>query len=214
MAAAERACSALKANLVAVTGVGNTPAYHAAFKAYENCTDKASRDWRWQNDADYRAYHAWSERRQQAMNDAVDGKLSPSPKVSPSTGTSVTTAEPGGVLASLRPTIVQEDHNPAGEAADCIRVIYAVDFDVEHVSSTQKAAFRNRCSKPVEVTWCTLSGDCHPGYSNLATVPARKDRGFSYEPSIIGSKVAYAACYNGFVQHQGDLSKKLLHACK
>jgi hypothetical protein len=120
----------------------------------------------------------------------------------------------GAAVPALRPTITQEDHNPAGEAADCIRVIYAEDFEVEHVSSTQKAAFRNRCSRPVEVTWCTVSGDCRPGYSNLATVSARKDRGFSYEPSVVGSKVAYAACYNGFVQHQGDLSKKLLHACK
>jgi hypothetical protein len=114
----------------------------------------------------------------------------------------------------LRPTLVQEAHNPAGEASDCVRVIYEEDFEVEHVSTTQKAVFRNRCSRPIEVSWCTLTDDCRPGYTNLATVPAKKDRGFSYEPSVAGSKVAYAACYNGFVQHQSELSKKLLHACK
>lgn len=117
-------------------------------------------------------------------------------------------------VPSLRPTITQEAHNPAGEASDCVQVIYSDDFEVEHVSTTQKAAFRNRCSRPVEVSWCTVSDDCRPGYTNLATVPARKDRGFSFEPSVAGSKVAYAACYNGFVRHQGELSKKLLHACR
>ncbi|MEO7814047.1 MAG: hypothetical protein ABIR87_01230 [Sphingomicrobium sp.] len=117
-------------------------------------------------------------------------------------------------IRPLRPTVAQEAHNPAGEATDCVRVIYKGDFDAQHVSTTQKAVFRNTCPRPVEVTWCTLNGDCKPGYTNLATVPARKDRGFSYEPSVRGSKVAYAACYNGFISHQGELSKKLNHACK
>ncbi len=123
-------------------------------------------------------------------------------------------ANKGTAVPPLRPTITQAAHNPAGEATDCVRVIYADDFDVEHVSTTQKAVFRNTCPHPVEVTWCTLTGDCRPGYTNLFTVPARKDRGFSYEPSVRGSKVAYAACFNGFVPHQGELSKKLNHACK
>ena len=151
------------------------------------------------------------------MDEEAPLPASPSQSASPATVARNTAAPEGAVgttVPPLRPTGTQEDHNPAGEAADCIRVIYTEDFEVEHVSSTQKAAFRNRCSKPVEVVWCTLTSDCRPGYSNLATVPARKDRGFSYEPSVAGSKVAYAACYNGFVQHQGDLSKKLLHACK
>ena len=69
-------------------------------------------------------------------------------------------------------------------------------------------------SKPVEVVWCILSGGCRPGYSNLAIPPAQKDRGISYEPSIVGSKVAYAACCSRIVRHQGELSKKLLQACK
>lgn len=114
----------------------------------------------------------------------------------------------------LRQTVIEDAHNPGGEASDCVRVIYAADFEVEHVSTTQKAAFRNRCSRPIEVTWCTMTDDCRPGYTNLATVPAKRDRGFSYEPSVHGSKVAFSACYNGFVRHQGELSKKLLHACK
>ncbi len=117
-------------------------------------------------------------------------------------------------IPPLRPTAVLEAHNPAGEATDCVRVIYKSDFKAEHVSSIMKAAFRNTCSRPVEVIWCTQTGDCKPGYTNLGTLLARKDRGFSYEPSVRGSKVAYAACYNGFVPHQGELSKKLNHACK
>jgi hypothetical protein len=120
----------------------------------------------------------------------------------------------GTAVPALRPTITQQAHNPAGEATECLDVIYANQFDVEHVSSTQKAVFRNRCSRPVEVTWCTVGDDCRPGYSNLFTVPARNDRGFSYEPSIRGSRVEFAGCYNGFVPHQGELSRKLLHACK
>ena len=123
-------------------------------------------------------------------------------------------AATGTGLPLLRPTVSQEAHNPAGEASDCVRVIYSDDFEVEHVSTTQKAVFRNRCSRPIEVSWCTITSDCRPGYTNLATVPAKKDRGFSYEPSVAGSRVAFSACYNGFVQHQGELSKKLLHACK
>ncbi len=120
----------------------------------------------------------------------------------------------GTAVPPLRPTITQEAHNPAGEATDCVRVIGKGDFEAEHVSTTQKAVFRNTCSHPVEVTWCTKTSDCKPGYTNLFTVPAKKDRGFSYEPSVRGSKVEYAACYNGFVPHQGELSKKLTHACK
>lgn len=205
-AATARACANEKARLEATYGGGNTLAYNAAFDAHADCTHKAALDWLWQNDAGYREHKQWSDRRQQAVDDAIDGKLTPAPNVS--------AQSPGAPVPPLRPTVAQEAHNPAGEASDCVRVIYSDDFEVEHVSTTQKAAFRNRCSRPVEISWCTATDDCRPGYTNLATVPAKNDRGFSYEPSVAGSKVAYAACYNGFVQHQGELSKKLLHACK
>lgn len=82
--------------------------------------------------------------------------------------------------------------------------------------SNMGAAFRNSCPFPVNVTWCTQGGDCRPGYSNVGMIAANRDWSFSYDapPSGVTRVVAYAACRSGFVGHQGELSKKLLHACR
>jgi len=108
-------------------------------------------------------------------------------------------------------------HNPAGEASDCIQPIAKPDFDRLGVSSNQGAVLRNTCAFPVEVVWCLRGGDCRPGYSNIATVPARADRGISYDPvveSAAGDVLEWAACRNGFAQGQAELSRRLEHACK
>lgn len=108
-------------------------------------------------------------------------------------------------------------HNLAAEASDCIQPIAKKDFDRLGVSSTQGAGLRNTCAFPVEVIWCLRGGDCRPGYSNIATVLARADRGISYDPIVdspAGDVIEWAACRNGFIQGQGDLSRRLEHACK
>lgn len=195
-----------------------TPEYIAAFKAHQDCRRNAALQWRDQNDPSYRVWKAWHMRDSARHQKAWIGELAPPPQAAPSRA--IAPPPPSGAASGrtavppLRPTKIVEAHNPAGEAGDCVTVIYQDSFEAQRVSSTQKAVFRNSCPRPIEVTWCTISSDCRPGYSNIFTVLARSDRGFSYEPATPGSGVNYAACYNGFVAHQGELSKTLLHACK
>lgn len=113
----------------------------------------------------------------------------------------------------LRPTVVQEAHNPAADATDCLEPIFHSDFKARGVKSNMEAVIRNKCARPVSVTWCIRGWGCKPGYSNLGTVPARGDMPVSFVykgPTCI----EFAGCYNGFSPDQGELSKKLLHACK
>lgn len=128
-----------------------------------------------------------------------------------STPAALTTQEPVPSLAS------PAAHNPAADASDCIQPIAKADFERLGVSSNQGAVLRNTCAFPVEVIWCLRGGDCRPGYSNLGTVPARADRGISYDPIVdspVGDVIEWAACRDGFIQGQGELSRRLEHACK
>ena len=126
-------------------------------------------------------------------------------------------AKTGGSAAPvptpLRPTVMQEAHNPAGEASDCLEAIFHPDFVARGIKSNMEAVIRNKCARPVSVTWCVKGCDCKPGYANLGTVPAG-----GYHPvSFVykgPTRIEFAGCYNGFTRDQGELGRKLLHACK
>lgn len=116
-------------------------------------------------------------------------------------------ASPG--YSSERPS---DAHNPANEAGSCIVAIDKYHFAAQGVISNMGAVFRNKCPYSVEVTWCVSGGDCNPGFSNLATVPANSDRGISYDAERPGS-ITFAACRNGFTAAQSQLSRSMQHAC-
>lgn len=113
----------------------------------------------------------------------------------------------------LRPAVVQEAHNPAGEATDCLEAVFHPDFKARGIKSAMEAAIVNKCARPVIVTWCIEGWDCKPGYSNLGTVPAKNYRSVSFVYKG-PTRLKLAGCYNGFTPGQGELSKKLLHSCK
>lgn len=105
-------------------------------------------------------------------------------------------------------------HNPANDAHSCIVAIDKSGFAANGVRSVMGAVFRNKCAYPVDLVWCVSPGtDCNPGYSNLGTVAANSDRSISYDSSRPG-RINWAACRLGFTRNQGELSRRLQHACK
>lgn len=121
---------------------------------------------------------------------------------------------PGGSsVPPLRATATLEAHNPANEASDCLDLITKNNYERMGVSSTQGAAFRNRCPFPVEARWC-IGSRCATGYDNLATMPAKNDRGISYDaqPDVI-IQTKWAGCRQGFA-YRPDFAGTLNYACK
>lgn len=119
----------------------------------------------------------------------------------------------GNAVPPLRPTVTFEDHNAANEASRCLELITKSDFERRGVSSTMGAVFRNRCAYPVETRWC-IGASCARGYDNLATMPASKDRGISYDAPVgVKTETRWAGCRLGFV-HRPDFAGTLDYACK
>lgn len=120
----------------------------------------------------------------------------------------------GSAVPPLRPTKVLEAHNPANEASKCLEPIAKRDFKRRGVRSIMGAAFRNACAYPVEAQWCIGEGACSRGYGNLATVPAKRDFGFSFDGKADTiTTVHWAACRKGF-GYRPDFKGTLHHVCK
>lgn len=115
---------------------------------------------------------------------------------------------------ALRPTNVLEAHNPANDASKCLEPIASRDFKRRRVISAMGAVFRNVCSYPVETQWCIGERDCARGYSNLATMPAKGDRSFSFDGKANTiTTVHWAACRKGF-GYRPDFKGTLHYVCK
>ncbi|MES2001101.1 MAG: hypothetical protein V4444_02160 [Pseudomonadota bacterium] len=121
---------------------------------------------------------------------------------------------PGGSsVPPLRATATLEAHNPANEASDCLDLITKSNYERMGVSSTQGAVFRNRCPFPVEARWC-IGSRCANGYDNLATMPAKDDRGISYDAQPgVTIQTKWAGCRQGFA-YRPDFAGTLQYACK
>lgn len=116
--------------------------------------------------------------------------------------------------APLRPTAKLEAHNPANEASLCLELITKSQYKARAASSIMGAVFRNRCDFPVETRWCIGEDRCASGYDNLATMPASKDNGISYdEPPGRVTKTRWAGCRLGFA-YRPDFKGTLHYACK
>lgn len=114
----------------------------------------------------------------------------------------------------LRPTVVQEAHNPANDASQCLEPIAKHDFDRRGVRSIMGAVFRNACAYPVETQWCIGEDACSRGYGNVATLIAKHDSGFSFDPKADTiTTVHWAACRHGF-GYRPDLKGTLHYVCK
>lgn len=122
-------------------------------------------------------------------------------------------AQNKAAIPPLRPTAVLEAHNPANEASQCLTLITKADFKRQRVSTTMGAVFRNSCAYPVEALWC-IGARCSTGYDNVATMPAKGDRGISYEtPAGVKTDTRWAGCRLGFA-HRSDFAGTLHYACK
>lgn len=115
---------------------------------------------------------------------------------------------------ALRPTKALEAHNPANDATKCLEPIAFRDFKRRHVSGIMGASFRNSCPFPVEAQWCIGEGACSRGYGNIATMPAKGDRGFSFDVKANTiATVHWAACRKGF-GYRPDFRGTLQYVCK
>lgn len=123
-------------------------------------------------------------------------------------------APPTPTSPPLRLTKVLEANNPANEASQCLEPIANRDFKRRGVISNSGAVFRNKCAFPVETQWCIGGAACAQGYDNLATMPAKGDRGFSFDTKADTiTTIHWAACRLGF-GYRPDLKGTLQYVCK
>jgi hypothetical protein len=109
------------------------------------------------------------------------------------------------------------EHNPAGEASQCIKVMRRSEFAALGVkTAVGNIGFYNSCNHNVEILWCSEGHDCNPGYSNMGTVkfgPTDQDRFSTIPLADADEEIWFAACFNGFLR-TNEYSKKRMHACK
>jgi hypothetical protein len=100
--------------------------------------------------------------------------------------------------APLRPDTKSKDHNPAHNATDCIQIYHEAEMKARGMKSILRSMMVNSCAYPISVQWCVVGdqrgpGDCNPGYTNLADLPAKGGRGIDSD----NQAVRYAACRFG-----------------